>query len=321
MDAKEFKKAKNEYIEALFIDPHLPGIDRRVVGVLAMKFYNQEKGFAWPSVKTLAELLAVDRTTIQRSIHRLVETGWLAVEKGGKGPKTPHEYRPIWAMGRVEMVADKGGTAMQPLDAPLRAAPVHAKGGISIHDKGGTAMQPNSFEVIPIKTPRASDSSPAQEDSPSNTELFPGTSKIETTAKNTELVATTTAPAAQQGQKTNNVGTEFEMADSEPEPSWKLRTFRAISSPRHPSGIAECRFESLLNLRQRELESAGRLQFADVELNDNERRRIDDWLMDNPEIAGTRALEKLQSAHEAEVKKTTDRLERQRATKFATGLG
>jgi DNA-binding transcriptional regulator YhcF (GntR family) len=54
----------------------------------ALATYMSASGVCWPSVETLAELLRLDRRTVQRSIRTLEAHGLLVVERGGGRGKT-----------------------------------------------------------------------------------------------------------------------------------------------------------------------------------------------------------------------------------------
>jgi DNA-binding transcriptional MocR family regulator len=62
------------------------------VAVLLWDRFNIERGGAWPSIDTMAEEIAMDRSTVIRALHQLEARGWITVERGGRGKS--NFYRP-----------------------------------------------------------------------------------------------------------------------------------------------------------------------------------------------------------------------------------
>jgi len=365
MTPTELTAAKFAVWKATVDDPRITRFDCRVI-VRLVDLHHREKGYAWPNIKTLAKALGAPRKSVQRSLKRLEAMGWIEI-KPSVGRGNANEYRLIWAMARVEIVAEKAACG-PPFSDPEKAACESIKGvraGTPFNGsekasgwtpkrrpddtlKGVRAGTPHSFEVNPIKTPRASEGDslpspalnknqkdslvgfssteipnpptesrsgiPNAETSLATIELFPGTSKIEFRAQKPELVATIPTQAAETkksaGQGTNNdSGGEFDLADTEPEaPPWSSRAPRNLNGDEHPSGVSKYRFE----LRLQELE----FNTTFPNLTDRDRKNSDFWMLSHPDETSEKALEKLRFAHEAEMKATMNRLERQQATKF-----
>jgi len=58
----------------------------RALMVAIISFYNSEKGFAFPSIKTLVTRSGLSERTIDRCKKELVSSGWMTIEMGtGKG--------------------------------------------------------------------------------------------------------------------------------------------------------------------------------------------------------------------------------------------
>lgn len=73
----------------------LSSTDKRVAAML-VEHFNRKTGQCDPSMDTMAELIAVDRRTVVRSIRRLVTSGFFRkLRHGGKFHR--NSYEPMWA--------------------------------------------------------------------------------------------------------------------------------------------------------------------------------------------------------------------------------
>jgi len=66
-----------------------------------VKFYNSQKGYAYPSEARLAEECHCDIRSVKRCIKRLVKDRWFRIESGGGREKT-NQYRPDWEKVTLE---------------------------------------------------------------------------------------------------------------------------------------------------------------------------------------------------------------------------
>jgi hypothetical protein len=80
-----------------------------VVNVLDV-YINNEKGYAFPKIETIARNLNTDRRNVQRAIKRLVDDGWVVLKRGGGAGKSHRYYMGDGNGGVWNAVLDgKGG--------------------------------------------------------------------------------------------------------------------------------------------------------------------------------------------------------------------
>src|SRR5215467_6394071 len=53
------------------------------IGIILVTYHNSRRGYAWPSVSTLAEKTGVDQSTVRRGIKQLVTADYFRVEEVG----------------------------------------------------------------------------------------------------------------------------------------------------------------------------------------------------------------------------------------------
>ena len=92
-DAVTFQARKEQWLRAIISYPNLSGADI-VVAVAISTFLNSKKGYAWPSIETLADMTNRRRSTVWRSIERLKKYALLKVEKG-RGRHVSNRYWPL----------------------------------------------------------------------------------------------------------------------------------------------------------------------------------------------------------------------------------
>ena len=163
MTPKEFSKAKWRFFDALVRE--LTGNDVRVAWRILDRM-SAERPFSYPSIGLLARELGCDDRSVQRSVKRLVESGWFYCEVGG-GCKRPNSYKPnLERVTPVSPLEDERVTPVSPLEdervtavSPLGVTPVSpfkdGKGDISgqkgdISDrKGGISCQKRVTPLSP----------------------------------------------------------------------------------------------------------------------------------------------------------------------------
>jgi hypothetical protein len=116
MSPKDFTTTKLEWLEQLAMDDELPGAAYRIGMLFATIFMNREKGYAWPSMTTLANRLNMSERGVQKAIRVMVEKGHLEIEAGG-GRATANRYQ--WILKprtAVQGIDEKPRTAVQGLE-------------------------------------------------------------------------------------------------------------------------------------------------------------------------------------------------------------
>ncbi len=87
-----FTADKLAWLEKVATTPGLPAIAYQLAMILALKFLNRERGYAWPSFVHLARVLGVARSSIIRAVDALQAAGFISVKRGG-GRNRANEYR------------------------------------------------------------------------------------------------------------------------------------------------------------------------------------------------------------------------------------
>ena len=103
-----------------------------------INFYSAEYGKAWPSYDTLAARTGAHRSSVIRSVKRLIATGYLTLlAKGGRSAS--NAYRP-----NFDAVVTRDGVASAPPhpDTPDIGAPTHSNSSTEATAEGASA-QPN----------------------------------------------------------------------------------------------------------------------------------------------------------------------------------
>jgi len=119
--AKATAAARWQLVEALAQDSTLSSIDVRLGLILISKYYNAEHGCAWPSRELLIDDLGVSRASITRSIDRLVQRGYFAVQRN-KGRGRNNRYYPRFVAEAIQPEArdadQRRAAARQPRQRP-----------------------------------------------------------------------------------------------------------------------------------------------------------------------------------------------------------
>lgn len=129
---------------------------------LAMADHASDDGTRiWPSVDELARKTMQSRSSVQRQIRRMVETGWLIQVRSATGrPGVTNEYRICreWIEGGLVPVPERGvnltplspsapaevihtGVNLTPVSEPERGVTT-AERGVTRDERGVTAMTP-----------------------------------------------------------------------------------------------------------------------------------------------------------------------------------
>jgi hypothetical protein len=99
MTADTFTRDKLTWLEQVARDDALTPTASRVAVVLATRFINRERGYAWPSIPTLAGVLAVSENTLRAALRALAAAGHLLIQTGG-GRAASNRYR--WIIRRAD---------------------------------------------------------------------------------------------------------------------------------------------------------------------------------------------------------------------------
>jgi len=68
------------------------------VAYFIINLFNPDKGYAWPSQETLAELTGLNLRTVKRAVGRLVRFGIVTITFRGR-PGRSNEYVPVFVKG------------------------------------------------------------------------------------------------------------------------------------------------------------------------------------------------------------------------------
>lgn len=93
--ADEFTKRQMQWIRRVTTDKRLGHVAVHVGTLLATQFLNRRKGYAWPSLATMAEAVGCDEKTIRIAIGKLKSNGYLKSTRSGKG--RTNRYALEWA--------------------------------------------------------------------------------------------------------------------------------------------------------------------------------------------------------------------------------
>lgn len=104
------------------IDPDLEGNDLRVLCYLGT--HTDKLGWCFLKQASIAAKLGIGRSTVQRSLARLVTAGWVQIKTAGEGahPHACHAYRVI--MDRDDIDFDPSEFAVEEPETPDRCPPV-----------------------------------------------------------------------------------------------------------------------------------------------------------------------------------------------------
>jgi len=119
--AKATAAARWQLVEALAQDSTLSSIDVRLGLLLISKYYNAKYGCAWPSRELLIDELGASRASITRSIDRLEQRGYFAVQRN-KGRGRNNRYYPRFVAEAIQPEArdadQRRAAARQPKQRP-----------------------------------------------------------------------------------------------------------------------------------------------------------------------------------------------------------
>lgn len=85
-------KERSDFQFAVIGNPDLSKLAYRVA-IMLTKYLNRKKGYAWPSVRRLADDLHSDRRNVQRALAELHKAGWW-VRECSTGRKHTNHYKP-----------------------------------------------------------------------------------------------------------------------------------------------------------------------------------------------------------------------------------
>lgn len=106
-----------------------PGGGTELFALIALADWCDDSGNCWPSIATIAKRLRLSRSQAQRTVHRLIETGYLAVtgnETGG-APGSTRQYR-------INLSKLTGSTHATPTGSTDATGSVHATGRTDAQD-------------------------------------------------------------------------------------------------------------------------------------------------------------------------------------------
>jgi len=137
MTRTEATAAKLKLLQAIAEDSTLAETDVRLSILLLTRYFNSEKGYAWPSRTRLARELGVALSTVTRALNRLEKRGYFAVRRDKGRGRTNHYYP---AFDAVCASYEEKGAPMPPInesegEAPEKGAPAHIKGRIGAHKR------------------------------------------------------------------------------------------------------------------------------------------------------------------------------------------
>lgn len=115
------------------VDPDLEGNDLRVLCYLGT--HTDKLGWCFLKQASIAGKLGIGRSTVQRSLARLVTAGWVQIKTAGEGarPHACHAYRVI--MDRDDIDFDPSEFAVEEPETPERCPPVGTSTGeVPAHD-------------------------------------------------------------------------------------------------------------------------------------------------------------------------------------------
>jgi DNA-binding MarR family transcriptional regulator len=78
---KRFHFARHRWLAMLARDSEITGADLKVA-VLIWEHTNSDYGYAWPSLDYIATQMSLDRSTVVRSMKKLVKRGWIIRRRG-----------------------------------------------------------------------------------------------------------------------------------------------------------------------------------------------------------------------------------------------
>jgi len=126
---------KWQLVQGAIRDSRLKPADVSVLAVVLERI-NSKSGYAWPSLNTIAEDACSNRSTVKRSMRRLVEFSYLKKTKGDSTRST--RYR-IGSGGRLQAPTKKSfGGCLKDQDV-----------GVEMLPKVGAAETPESFDLNP----------------------------------------------------------------------------------------------------------------------------------------------------------------------------
>lgn len=100
-----FTAKKLQWIEAITLDGAMTAEAMRLATVLAIKFLSRRSGCAFPSQKTLGDLLGIKERQVRRHMTALIEAGYVA--QNNRGRNRSNEYRMALPTGHQKTAGTK----------------------------------------------------------------------------------------------------------------------------------------------------------------------------------------------------------------------
>jgi hypothetical protein len=145
--------AKMRFLEWLSRRRDLTVEDLRL-SMMLTSLWNENEGFAWPSVETMAKNMGRDQKSIRRQVDRIEKFGVFRVERQKRpGRSMVNRYYPRFDQVPEGAIYDlkKGDTSMPSF---IDADPINERGasqaerGASYPEKGGTNMPPDPRKTL-----------------------------------------------------------------------------------------------------------------------------------------------------------------------------
>jgi hypothetical protein len=97
---RKFNRSRFQWLAEIVGDPKLPAFVFKVAYFLADKFNRQKGGLAWPSLQTIADAVALSKSSVFDAIELLKSHGYLEVESGKQGRGHSNHYQMGAGKGR-----------------------------------------------------------------------------------------------------------------------------------------------------------------------------------------------------------------------------
>lgn len=111
-----FTRQRAACLDAAALDKRLSAEAFRLIHIIASRFLNRQRGYAYPSQPLLADLLGVSERQIRNLLGELIGRGYLLKKRGGRG--RANEYR-IVLTGSPTSALTGSPTSAQPYEEPL----------------------------------------------------------------------------------------------------------------------------------------------------------------------------------------------------------
>ena len=85
MTPDSFIRDRFRWLDQILADPAATSADLQVAYIIATRFLNREKGFAWMAIDTLAQIDGRSARRVQQSLSRLRARRHLQITRQGKG--------------------------------------------------------------------------------------------------------------------------------------------------------------------------------------------------------------------------------------------